>query len=100
MRSKARCDCDDGWDGINCNVCTEDSACDALMENGEDGVCYKNGEVVNFNNQICDVTNKKITGLLGTKKPEVTFTCKKKEATCDFQCALPLSSQSTLLIES
>lgn len=86
MRSGQSCDCGDGWSGINCNVCTEDKACNALMETGEDGVCYKNGEVVNHNYQICDVTNEKITSLLGKQRPEVTFTCKKEDATCDFQC--------------
>ncbi|UNI23697.1 FAD-dependent urate hydroxylase [Purpureocillium takamizusanense] len=85
MRSGSVCECDQGWTGINCNVCTENKACDALMETGAGGVCYRNGEVVNYNHQICDVTNKQITGLLGEQRPEVTFTCKKEEATCDFQ---------------
>lgn len=88
MRSANTCDCDDGWAGINCNVCTEDKACDALMETGEGGVCYQNGEVINHNYQICDVTNRKITDLLGKQRPEVTFTCKEDDATCDFQCKL------------
>lgn len=88
MRKGKSCDCDDGWTGINCNVCTEDKACNALMETGNGGVCYKNGEVVKYNHQICDVTNKKITSLLGKQKPEVTFTCKEEDAKCDFQCRL------------
>ncbi|TEA18598.1 ABC transporter G family member [Colletotrichum sidae] len=79
------CDCDDGWTGINCNVCTSNNACDALMPDKEGGVCYQNGEVINHNYQICDVTNKKITDLLGTKVPQVTFTCDKADASCDFQ---------------
>ncbi|KAH6885968.1 hypothetical protein B0T10DRAFT_563950 [Thelonectria olida] len=85
MRSGNSCKCDEGWTGINCNVCTENKACDALMEGGEGGVCYQNGEVVNHNYQICDVTNEKITTLLGKQRPEVTFTCKREEAVCDFQ---------------
>lgn len=56
------------------------------METKEGGVCYQNGEVINHNYQICDVTNKKITDLLGEKRPQVTFTCKKEEGNCDFQC--------------
>ncbi|KAM0335478.1 hypothetical protein ACHAQA_000526 [Verticillium albo-atrum] len=79
------CSCDDGWTGINCNVCTEDNACNAMIPSGEGGVCYQNGEVVNHNYQMCDVTNKQITSLLGTKKPQVTFNCKKEDAVCDFQ---------------
>ncbi|KAL6863182.1 FAD-dependent urate hydroxylase [Amphichorda felina] len=85
MRSGNTCHCDDGWTGINCNVCTEDKACDTLMGTGDGGVCYQNGEVINHNYQICDVTNRKITDLLGKQRPEVTFTCKEDDATCDFQ---------------
>lgn len=86
MRGKGNCNCDEGWDGINCNVCTSDKACDALMEAGEGGVCYQNGEVVNHNYQMCAVTNEKITGLLGKQRPEVTFTCTEEDSACDFQC--------------
>lgn len=56
------------------------------METGEGGVCYQNGEVINHNYQMCDVTNKKIKMLLGEKRPQATFTCKKNEGNCDFQC--------------
>ncbi|KAG6015997.1 hypothetical protein E4U43_004396 [Claviceps pusilla] len=85
MRSEAACDCDAGWTGINCNVCTENQACNGLVDTGTSGVCYKNGEVVHHNHQICSVTNKKITDLLNEKRPEVTFTCQKNQGTCDFQ---------------
>ncbi|KAI9171885.1 ABC transporter G family member [Paramyrothecium foliicola] len=85
MRSGDTCQCDEGWTGINCNVCTENKACDALMNNGTGGVCYQNGEVVKYNHQICDVTNEKIKILLKEQKAEVTFTCKEEQATCDFQ---------------
>lgn len=87
MRDSGNCKCDEGWTGINCNVCTTNKACNALTETGDGGVCYQNGEVVNYNHQICDVTNEKITTLLGKQVPEVTFTCKKEERSCDFQCA-------------
>ncbi|KAK1245801.1 hypothetical protein MKX07_004870 [Trichoderma sp. CBMAI-0711] len=85
MRSSSSCECDEGWTGINCNVCTTNQACNALMETGSGGVCYQNGELVKYNNQVCKVTNKKITDLLGRQKPQVTFTCKEEDATCDFQ---------------
>jgi hypothetical protein len=64
------------------------------MATGSDGVCYQNGEVVKENYQMCDVTNRKIVEMLEEKKPQVTFTCNRDDATCDFQCA-----QSTLLVE-
>ncbi|PFH55391.1 hypothetical protein XA68_18436 [Ophiocordyceps unilateralis] len=85
MRSGAACECDGGWAGINCNVCTNNEACDALMETGNGGVCYQNGEVVNNNHQMCRVTNKQITTLLGKQVPEVTFGCQKKASECNFQ---------------
>ncbi len=34
---------------------------------------------------MCDVTNKQIRNLLKEKVPQVTFSCNKKDATCDFQ---------------
>ncbi|KJZ77577.1 hypothetical protein HIM_03301 [Hirsutella minnesotensis 3608] len=85
MRSGSTCDCDPGWTGINCNVCTQDDACNAMMETGHGGICYQNGEVVKNNHQNCRVTNKQITALLGKQIPEVTFSCQKKERDCDFQ---------------
>ena len=88
MRPGATCECDDGWTGINCNVCTSNLACNALMENGEGGVCYQNGEVVNHNYQLCDVTNAKIKDLLGQQRPQVTFECTAGTKQCDFQCKL------------
>lgn len=99
MRSEAACDCDAGWTGINCNVCTENQACNGLVDTGTSGVCYKNGEVVHHNHQICSVTNKKITDLLDEKRPEVTFTCQKNQGTCDFQCKLYTLSKCLLLIQ-
>lgn len=88
VREGASCDCDDGWSGINCNVCTEHKACDKLVETGEGGVCYTGGEVVKENFQMCDVTNKAIRDLLKEQVPQVTFTCKKETGKCDFQCEL------------
>jgi ABC-type multidrug transport system ATPase subunit/ABC-type multidrug transport system permease subunit len=85
MRPGDTCDCDEGWTGINCNVCTEDTACDALMPTGDGGVCYQNGEVVNQNHQMCDVTNDKILSMLDGKIPQATFTCQKEQGFCDFQ---------------
>jgi hypothetical protein len=86
MRQGDACDCDEGWTGINCNVCTEDKVCNALMETGDGGVCYQNGEVVQQNYQMCDVTNEKILGMLEGKIPQATFTCIQESGVCDFQC--------------
>ncbi|KAI1432745.1 hypothetical protein GGR50DRAFT_560707 [Xylaria sp. CBS 124048] len=85
IRSGDTCECDEGWTGINCNICTEDKACDALMDTGADGVCYQNGEVVKNNYQMCGVTNEKILSMLEGKIPEATFTCDKQSGFCDFQ---------------
>ncbi|POS80611.1 ABC transporter [Diaporthe helianthi] len=85
MRDGKTCECDDGWDGLNCNVCTDDRACNALMETQEGGVCYQMGNVLKNNYQMCDVTNEKIRDLLGEKIPQVTFTCDASDSRCDFQ---------------
>ena len=86
IRDSDYCECDAGWTGINCNVCTDNKACDALMETGDGGVCYQRGEVVNQNYQMCDVTNEAIRKLLGAQVPQVTFTCNSEDKKCDFQC--------------
>ncbi|KAH8816463.1 ABC transporter-like protein [Xylogone sp. PMI_703] len=85
MRNQQSCECNEGWTGINCNVCKENKACNALMPEGEGGVCYKRGDVVKQNYQMCDVTNRKIVEILDGKKPQVTFTCDASDATCAFQ---------------
>lgn len=85
VRDGASCDCKDGWGGINCNVCQSDSACDAMMPEGKDGACYKQGVTVNQNFQMCDVINKPIVDMLGGRKPQVTFSCDAEDNTCNFQ---------------
>jgi ABC-type multidrug transport system ATPase subunit/ABC-type multidrug transport system permease subunit len=85
MRQGDDCECDEGWTGVNCNVCTENQACNALMETNDGGVCYQNGEVVQQNYQMCDVTNEKILSMLAGKIPQASFSCAKGEAFCDFQ---------------
>ncbi len=57
-----------------------------MMPDGQGGVCYKQGEAVKENYQICDVTNRKILDLLKEKKPQVTFSCNKEAEDCNFQC--------------
>lgn len=85
-RTEKYCDCDEGWEGINCNVCKTDQSCDALMPESQGGVCYKQAAVVNENYQMCDVTNRKILDQLKEQKPQVTFSCNAKDETCNFQC--------------
>ncbi|KAK7753005.1 FAD-dependent urate hydroxylase [Diatrype stigma] len=55
------------------------------METGDGGVCYQNGEVVQQNHQMCDVTNEKILSMLDGKIPQATFNCKRESGFCDFQ---------------
>lgn len=88
LREGDSCDCDEGWEGINCNVCHTDQACNALMPDHSGGVCYKSGAVIKQNHQMCDVTNRKIIDQLKEKKPQITFSCSGEEETCDFQCML------------
>lgn len=79
------CECSDGWTGLNCNLCETDNACAPLMPPGINGTCYKGGLVVRENHQMCDVTNQKIVDQLKEKKPQVTFSCREEDKTCNFQ---------------
>ncbi|KAF2270938.1 hypothetical protein CC78DRAFT_610985 [Lojkania enalia] len=84
------CNCKEGWEGINCNVCKTNDACNAMMppqEGGvkEGGVCYKDGALVKENFQICDITNRKILDQLKDKKPQATFSCNTESKECNFQ---------------
>lgn len=84
-REGKECQCHEGWEGINCNVCKNNEACNAMMPNGEDGVCYREGLVVNENFQMCDITNRKILDQLKEKKAQATFSCNAERHECNFQ---------------
>ncbi|KAJ9605043.1 FAD-dependent urate hydroxylase [Cladophialophora chaetospira] len=84
-RKGDKCECKDGWEGVNCNVCTTNQACNALMPMGEGGVCYKKGVLVQENYQMCNVTNKAILDQIDPRIPQVTFSCNTDQATCNFQ---------------
>jgi len=85
-REGSECQCREGWEGINCNVCNTDRACDALMPDDEEGVCFRDGVVVKENYQMCDITNRKILDQLKDQKPQATFSCNAERETCNFQC--------------
>ncbi|CAB4384530.1 hypothetical protein RhiirA5_476344 [Rhizophagus irregularis] len=86
LRGKDKvCECSEGWEGINCNVCKTDSACDPMVSTKQNGTCYKGGLTVYENFQMCDVKNKKILDMLPDQPPQVTFSCHRKKETCDFQ---------------
>ncbi|EPQ28766.1 uncharacterized protein PFL1_03569 [Pseudozyma flocculosa PF-1] len=84
-----RCQCSEGWDGLNCNVCKTDAACADMTLGGErlgeNGTCYDGGFTIKQSFQECDVTNRKITDMLPDRKPQVTFSCLKDDETCNFQ---------------
>ncbi|KAI0707291.1 hypothetical protein C8Q76DRAFT_629011 [Earliella scabrosa] len=89
-----QCECKEGWDGINCNVCQTDNACVGFplrgQPTGDDDrvgnmTCYKGGETVFNNHQMCDVTNRKILDMLPDRPPQVTFSCDKESDQCHFQ---------------
>ncbi|KAK8237745.1 ATP-binding cassette sub-family G member 2 [Phyllosticta capitalensis] len=84
-RTDKYCNCREGWEGINCNVCQDDFACNALMPEGVDGVCYREGLVVKQNFQMCDITNRKILDQLKEQKPQATFSCDAETEECNFQ---------------
>ncbi|KAG8213346.1 P-loop containing nucleoside triphosphate hydrolase protein [Butyriboletus roseoflavus] len=47
--------------------------------------CYKGGETVFNNHQMCDITNRKILDMLPDRPPQVTFSCDNSTSTCSFQ---------------
>lgn len=55
------------------------------MPEGKDGVCHKQGVVVNENFQMCNITNRKILDQLKEEKPQATFSCNAEHETCNFQ---------------
>jgi hypothetical protein len=71
-------------------VCKSNDACNAMMPDGEGGICYSGGIAVKENYQMCDVTNRKILDQLKEKKPQVTFSCNSERADCTFQCRVTL----------
>nr|GAT55146.1 ABC transporter protein [Mycena chlorophos] len=91
------CECKEGWGGINCNVCQTNQACANFPLAGEpsnlddeiepeDMRCYTGGETVFNNHQMCNVTNRKIIDQVGADRPvQVTFSCDKQDAECQFQ---------------
>lgn len=85
VRGPGDCECEEGWGGINCNVCEQDKACNALMPDQTGGVCYKEKRLVKENYQMCDVTNRKIIDQLKDREPQITFSCNAVDSTCDFQ---------------
>lgn len=86
-RNGKQCNCEDGWEGINCNVCQTNDACSAFMPKGqeEQGVCYPDGLVVKENFQMCNITNRKILDQLKEEKPQATFSCNAERKECNFQ---------------
>jgi hypothetical protein len=85
-RKGKECDCKEGWDGINCNVCRTNEACVSMVADEEGAVCYRDGLVVKENYQQCNITNKKILEQLKGQIPQATFSCNAPDKTCNFQC--------------
>lgn len=88
LEERPQCQCDDGWSGLNCNVCEENKGCAALKPEGaedSDMVCYKQGMVVKQNHNQCDITNAKIVEALKPQKPQATFSCHADSKQCNFQ---------------
>jgi len=81
------CVCSDGWDGVNCNMCSVDAACEPFMPGPDlgDARCYAGGVLVDRNFHSCTVTNRKVNDVLAGKHAEATFGCSRESASCDFQ---------------
>ncbi|EST07662.1 ABC-2 type transporter [Kalmanozyma brasiliensis GHG001] len=83
------CQCSEGWESLNCNVCNKDAACANFLMGGErlgeNGTCYDGGATIQQSFQQCDVTNQKIVDMLPGRPPQVTFSCDKSDASCNFQ---------------
>lgn len=56
------------------------------MPDSEGGVCFKDGQLVHENFQMCDITNRKILDQLKDQKPQATFSCDQESGECNFQC--------------
>ncbi|KAK5162987.1 FAD-dependent urate hydroxylase [Saxophila tyrrhenica] len=87
-RNKQKCQCKDGWEGVNCNTCQTNDACRPFMpgDQKDNAVCYTDGVVVNENFQMCNITNKKIVDQLKHDGiPQATFSCNAARKDCNFQ---------------
>ena len=86
-RKGKSCDCKDGWEGINCNLCKTNDACRAFLpaDQQDEAVCFQDGLVVNENYQMCNITNRKILDQLKKDIPQATFSCNAERGECNFQ---------------
>lgn len=56
INTDSKCSCHEGWGGVNCNVCTEDSVCKNLVHYDDDlYTCYKGGLPVKRSFQTCGI---------------------------------------------
>ncbi|KAJ1851985.1 (ABC) transporter [Coemansia sp. RSA 1822] len=77
-------ECRPGWGGWNCNMCLNDSVCDALIPTGEGGRCYNGSELVTNVVGQCVVDNKGLSRYLPDGiVPKMTFGCNRDTDTCN-----------------
>lgn len=87
-RKNKRCNCKEGWEGINCNTCNTDDACRPMLPKDvqDEAVCYDGGYVVKENWQMCNITNRKIIDQLKHDgQPQATFSCHAPTKKCNFE---------------
>ena len=90
--SSGKCQCEDGWFGVNCNVCTLDVSCMTLLPRASDPVCLSSGVVSPQNLfKSCDVELPDFyRKLLGKdRRPSITMECDGARA--DDEDAEPLA---------
>ncbi|EDN11349.1 conserved hypothetical protein [Histoplasma mississippiense (nom. inval.)] len=69
------CNCTEGWEGVNCNVCKTDNVCNSMMPEGEGGSGLTQVESFYCNLDTCK------WGMESTySQNKTTYTCENKDA--------------------
>ncbi|KAI9311577.1 hypothetical protein BX666DRAFT_1996467 [Dichotomocladium elegans] len=97
-RQGDQCACDDGWGGVNCNVCQNDQSC--VSTKGTNATCIKSAIGLKSMHAWCDTTN-----IPWIDNTHVSLQCDWETHECIFQfwkdleeqfyCALSECSQTT-----
>ncbi|KAI3653144.1 hypothetical protein MP228_002569 [Amoeboaphelidium protococcarum] len=74
-----QCQCNDGWSGVNCQVCQNDNVCTKFLDPegiaGQNATCYKGAIPVHSNYQQCQIVNVALKNMLDGKHAYASFNC-------------------------